>query len=414
MSKKYLKIVDIISRSSSRAKSIKPVKHVKQISSFMSKTVLIFTSLGIVIFLTILLISLSNISLDLNAKQEIVKFDLDIILDKYLTEINLDKNLIPGHLVTASYEQVKRFSASGEEYLEKQAQGMITVFNDYSNAGQVLIPTTRFLSKDGFLFRSPTQIIIPGKKGDIPGSVEVLIIADQPGSEFNIGPSKFKLPAFGEMQSPRYDKIWAQSYKAMKGGAKDEVLLVSEQDVLLAKKGMRKELEQKVVEKLEKEVEKTKDLIINKKAVIERDFYLNPSAEPGIQAHAFNVAGFIEMETLAYKKKDLHELIQSKVRDVINPETQEIFETKEEYIFVQEIIFNFNKGQIQFQIHVEYPVFYRIDKDKIKKDLTGKNIEQIKKYLKDLPGLSNAHIEIWPSFSKYLPSFIRRIKVNVN
>lgn len=100
-----------------------------------------------------------------------------------------------------------------------KASGSITVYNAYSASSVHLIANTRFSTPDGLIFRIPNAVTVPGKKGSTPGSVEVTVIADQPGEQYNIAPvSRFTIP--GLKSTPTmYANVYASSQSAMTGGS---------------------------------------------------------------------------------------------------------------------------------------------------------------------------------------------------
>lgn len=100
-----------------------------------------------------------------------------------------------------------------------KASGTITVVNNYSTDPVRLIKNTRFETPDGLVFRTPTEIVVPGKKGSTPGQVDVTVAADATGAEYNIGPTaRFTLP--GLKSSPdMYTTVYAKSSRSMAGGS---------------------------------------------------------------------------------------------------------------------------------------------------------------------------------------------------
>lgn len=100
-----------------------------------------------------------------------------------------------------------------------KASGSITVYNEYSDKPVNLIKNTRFETPDGLIFRSPSQVTVPGKNGSTPGKIEVTVVADANGNQYNIGPvSKFTLP--GLKSSPdMYGTVYAVSTGSMSGGS---------------------------------------------------------------------------------------------------------------------------------------------------------------------------------------------------
>ncbi|MDO8521913.1 MAG: hypothetical protein Q7S08_01345 [bacterium] len=109
-------------------------------------------------------------------------------------------------------------ASSGTEHAEDRASGTIVVFNEYSPSSVRLIKNTRFATPAGLIFRVPATVVIPGKKGSVPGSVTVTVVADQAGEQYNIGPvDKFTLP--GLKTSPdMYSRVYARSTLAFTGG----------------------------------------------------------------------------------------------------------------------------------------------------------------------------------------------------
>ncbi len=116
----------------------------------------------------------------------------------------------------------------------QKASGTIIVYNNYNAEFQTLLAGTRFLSPQGFIYRTSAPIIVPGKRLDQPGSIEVIVTADQPGEKYNIDATDFKIPGFSG--TPKYEKFFARGKDPMKGGATGEGKVVgkTEADKLLA------------------------------------------------------------------------------------------------------------------------------------------------------------------------------------
>lgn len=93
-----------------------------------------------------------------------------------------------------------------------KSRGSITIINENTRE-QTLIPTTRFLSANGVLFRLTQQVIIPAK-----GKVTGEIVADAPGAAGDVGPGRFTIPG---LSSALQTKIYGQTDKAMTGGSQN-------------------------------------------------------------------------------------------------------------------------------------------------------------------------------------------------
>src|SRR3989344_3845280 len=107
--------------------------------------------------------------------------------------------------------------SQGTVHSEDKASGIITVYNDYQTTSFKLIKNTRFQSESGLIFRTPADIVIPGKKGTTPGQVSVTVIADQPGEQYNVAAGKFTVPGL-KTSAAIYPHIYGKSTSAMSGG----------------------------------------------------------------------------------------------------------------------------------------------------------------------------------------------------
>ena len=135
-------------------------------------------------------------------------------------------------------------SSARVEAFSKRAGGTVVVYNNYSSGPQVLMQNSRLQTPKGFIFRTTHRVVVPGKKGDKPGSIDVEIAADAPGEKYNVGFSDFKILGFAG--TPKYDKFYARSRSDaagdIKGGiaGQSKVVGKAEADALI------KALEEKV------------------------------------------------------------------------------------------------------------------------------------------------------------------------
>jgi len=106
-----------------------------------------------------------------------------------------------------------------------KSTGEIMLFNEYSSETQNLIASTRFLSSDGKTFRSIEDMIVPGATFNgneiIPSSINIEVVADHIGADYNIGPSSFTIPGF--KGSDKYSGFYGKSNMPMNGGLTESI-----------------------------------------------------------------------------------------------------------------------------------------------------------------------------------------------
>jgi hypothetical protein len=146
-----------------------------------------------------------------------------------------------------SFEDTEPVQAGASAFVEEKAGGTLIVSNNYSAEPVRLIKNTRFETENGLVFRTPIEVVIPGKKASVPGEMSVAVVADASGDTYNVGPTSFTLP--GLKSTPAmYRGVTARSTIAMSGGFKGERPSIAEADASLARAKIRDRLTQRVAE----------------------------------------------------------------------------------------------------------------------------------------------------------------------
>ncbi len=99
-------------------------------------------------------------------------------------------------LVIISGDESKVIPASAEKQVALPAKGTVVIYNNFSGASQALDIDTRLEGSNGKMYKTEKRIVVPGKVGATPGSVEVNIYASAAGEEYNSGPLDFKIFGF--------------------------------------------------------------------------------------------------------------------------------------------------------------------------------------------------------------------------
>ncbi len=141
-------------------------------------------------------------------------------------------------IVKLSKSQAVSVPATGEEEVELKAHGKIVVYNNFSSAPQRLISRTRFESPEGLIYRIPESVVVPGKSGSNPGSIEVEVFADETGDKYNIKKTDFTVPGFKDDKA-RYAGFYARSSTDMEGGFVGKRKTVSDDQKSTALKNAR-------------------------------------------------------------------------------------------------------------------------------------------------------------------------------
>lgn len=180
-------------------------------------------------------------------KQKAALFDSIIVARKGVAQAA--KNLLPFDMMEIADSVSRDVVAISVEKVLRRASGTVVIYNDFSGESQRLIKNTRFESSDGKLYRIHESVTVPGQKTDsgktIPGSVEAVIYADEPGAEYNKGLSDFTIPGF--KGTPRFAKFYARGKTEISGGFSGEQKTLGEEEFKKVTAELRKEIENKLL-----------------------------------------------------------------------------------------------------------------------------------------------------------------------
>lgn len=392
-------------------RKLKPAKRVVGFS-FKARILVSFVGAAGIVFLAALFLVLPKAEIFIETRKDPVIFDFSLTVDKNIRQIDVEKGVIPGQIAGPDFGEKKvEFPASGKKFLEAKASGKILIFNAYSSAPQSLVQNTRFMSKEGKLFRLTRAITVPGAGVEggriIPRSVEAEVVADQIGEEYNIGPTTFTIPGF--QGSPKYEGFYAESRSPMTGGAKGEVRVATADDIEKAKSEVFKDLSDALkkdfIAKLPaglKLVDGATEIKVTEQIV---------SVRPDTRADNFSVIVKISVSAFLFAEKDLKTLVKELAIKKIM-EDKEIVSTQEE-IKYKTTKPDFTKGIMRLDIEAKEAVQTKIDVEQLKKDLAGKSQRELESLLSSLPGLENSLVKLWPFWIKSVPKNPDKIEIIV-
>jgi hypothetical protein len=169
------------------------------------------------------------------------KQDTVVANTSFTAQENGDAGALPFQRMVIERTAVEDVTAQAEQEVEERAQGVITIYNEYSDAKQRLIKSTRFEAEDGKIYRIRESVEVPGTRPDgTPGSVEATVYAEEPGESYNRGPSTFSVPGFAG--APQEGKVYAKSTADIAGGFAGVRRTVDEADRLKAMQSLESKL----------------------------------------------------------------------------------------------------------------------------------------------------------------------------
>lgn len=167
-----------------------------------------------------------------------------------------DRNATSSNLafevMTLEAEAEREVEASGQEEVEEQATGNLTIYKTTSGEER-LIKNTRFESPNGLIFKITESAVIPGGTEEVPGSVSVEVFADAPGPEYNLDAgTRFTVPGFEESDLMElYEAVYAENPAPITGGHSGPQFIIEDSELEAATESLRSELREALLERVD-------------------------------------------------------------------------------------------------------------------------------------------------------------------
>lgn len=315
-------------------------------------------------------------------------------------------------VVKLSGEKSVSVPASGEREVERKASGTIIVYNDASSESQRLVENTRFESPVGKIYRIQNAITIPGKKGSMPGSLEVTVYADEPGGEFNTGLVDWTVP--GLKGTSRYTTIYARSKTPMTGGFVGKEKAVSEADLASAKTQLQTLLSEELLAKAQAEVPADFILFPALSSIVFEELVQSGSSS----ANAATVNLKANLYGVMFKRSDLARELSKGKAGISSSEIppQERVELPS-YDSLQISFANtvpadlLSISEVNFKVNGNANLVWVTDEASLKSDLLGRSKRDVSAVLANYPTIASASATIRPFWKSTFPEELGKVTI---
>lgn len=326
--------------------------------------------------------------------------------------ISANESAVKGEIIKDQKNESQQFPASGKAVKEEKAKGTIKVYNNFSSSPQTLVANTRFVSADGKLFRSLEKTIVPGGSYDdkgkfAPGTIDIEVIAAEPGKEYNIEASTFSIPGFAG--TPRYTSVYGKSFSPMEGGFKGEAFQATQSDMEKAEGILIEKLKKESLDSLKKSL--AEGHVLLDEAVSYNILEKNFSTDIGEETDSFSLQVKIESEALIFKKSDIEKI----AKEVISSNISQNKSFQEDKLEIGYLFKSFEKEEEKIVIDAEIKsqIYHIIDLNEVKKTILGKPFSEVKLFLSDYPGVSKVKIDPGFFFRKSAPNNESRVDLEL-
>ncbi len=334
------------------------------------------------------------------------------VLDENLSASKGAEGEVPSFdLIVISGEESKTVQATEEKDVAERAEGVAVIYNTFSSASQLLSIDTRLEGSNGKIYKTKKALVVPGMKGNTPGSVEVGIYAAEPGIEYNSIPLDFTI--FGFRGTPKYSKFYARSKGPIAGGFKGKSPFISDVQKAEVLNELKTALQSKLFKKAADQI--PSGFVLFEGAVfLKMDDNSVDLTSPEDKVLPFKLKGTL-YGILFDGNKLAKKIAGSKIKDYDGSPVS--------ISNVQDLSFTLAGGDnisfgdvknINFNLKGSAKIVYTLDEAKFKSDLLGKSKKDFGKILLQYPNIDSADLDISPFWKMSLPDKSKDIRVIVN
>ncbi|MFC1663823.1 hypothetical protein ACFL0A_01730 [Patescibacteria group bacterium] len=388
-------------RPPSFLKKVGPVlKKRKQLGKGTLVKVLIFFSGILIIAGVFSCFFLKETQIEIWPAAEVLSFKENFKVDTALEVPDYSEKIVLGKFLEEEKSLFRQFSSTGKTEREVKAEGIIRVYNNFSESIG-LVANTRFLSAEGKLFRSTERAYIPAG-----GFSDLKVLAAEAGEDYNVKPSTFSVP--GLVGYPSYTAVYGKSFSQMEGGFRGESLKVSEGDLKEAESILIEELKEENKKNLEN---RAKDFVLLEDAIDHEVLEASSLTKAGAEVEQFSYLVKTRSKALVFSKEELEtfakEFILANI-DSGEKMDQESFEINYSLKSV-----DFKEGNLLLSLDFSARVFSEINLEELKEELKGSTELQVKNLLENKENISRAKVKFWPFWLKKVPENVKKIKIEL-
>jgi len=321
---------------------------------------------------------------------------------------------IPFDIMMVDETGSKEVQSTSEEVVKEKASGKIVVFNNFDKNTQRLIVNTRFETPEGLIYRIKNSVVVPGQTVDsegktIPGSIEVMVYADQPGEKYNIGLSDFTIPGFEG--SDRFDSFYARSKEVMTGGFEGVKKIASAEDIKRASLEITNELKEKLTQEILSKI--PENFILYEDGLFVKSDFIRTVDSENTAENMVSVEEKVSVYAVIFDRENLNKQIASDIiegykgEDIAITNLEDLsFEIKN-----KDEAEPWTEGRFIFSLKGEVNFEWLYDEEKLKNDFVGQPKSETNNILANYDGIESAEVEISPFWKNSFPRSTSRIQI---
>lgn len=317
-------------------------------------------------------------------------------------------NSLSYEILTIDEVGEKQVQASGEEYVESQAKGVIEIIKT-TPGSERLIKNTRFRTPDGLVFRIQESVVVPGALKDtsgalVPGTIQAEVFADTVGQEYNLAANtRFDVPGFKESNlNELYSAIYAINREAFTGGYKGQKFIINDAELSTARQELQLTLRTKLLEKVNTEKPAGFTTFPGSIAI---SYVALPTVSYGENLVTIREQAVLQLPL--FKQDEFASYIAKETISTYNNEPVRIVDPNALTFSYNDLAINSsnlaNQTALNFKLTGKPLIVSEFNAEQLQKDLAGKAKTSISTVLTAHPGIKSARVAAKPFWRRSFP-----------
>jgi len=360
--------------------------------------VLILLIAGVFLYITMV-----KATIEVTVRPEIAEDEVDIVFTT-TGPSDFSENILQAKTTTLKLSGKSTTNATGEEEIGEKATGTVTIFNS-STSKKELPEGTVITSSNDLDFALDKIVIIASASGDIfagiqSGTAKVPVTASGIGKEYNI-------PSGTTFTIGSDSTLGARNEEAFSGGSKEEVTVVSKNDIAKLTKDLPNSLQKTAEDQLSQRLGKREVLLTAYTEFTPSDKAF--SATEGDEADTVTLESVVEFTGVFYDNSELIEFTKSRIKQEF---AQDLTVDESGIRNTLSDIEENDENEYSASLAIEADLLPKIDIEKLKEEFKGKSFDEVNRQFERLPQVINTHISLFPPVP-FLPQIMPRRSENI-
>ncbi len=370
---------------------------------------------GLVVVSFFTLSSLARAKVTVTLETKPIFKEVEISLDTSLTETDVENLILAANTITKTKQSTSTMQTTGIKVVGEKAKGKVTLYNR-TDAEKTFEKGT--LLKSGELeFSLDDEVSVPPANSSNPGvtqhgKVDASVTAVQIGADSNLAKDV-------ELEVIPFDTSSYYAYSiddGFAGGSSREVKVVAPEDRVELLADLKKELIEDINIEFAQEQKDGVYILPSNKIVNKK---INFNSEVGDEADELTLTLELTVEAMTYTTQDLKPLA-SKILSSELDDNYQLFSGDPKIMSkpTKSNVDEMTEGtKLTLTANISSFAVPKLSADDLKTKVLGKNIDDVKRFLLDMPEIKEVKIDVLPSiassFIKKMPSKLEKIELEV-